>query len=856
MSGKCQHSIAPKQKSEAAQISAGLNASSGSMSTEQPLPMLLQQALGNQGVLGRISNGIAISHPDDVTERQADRVAEAVTSSSSTLRPRISTGSGAAKKIISRKCSTCDERDEEPQINRKAESSAIPARAPNVMSVLSSPGHPLDSRTREFMESRFGFDFGRVRIHTDARAAESARALNAQAYTTGSDIVFASSRYQPSTTSGRFLLAHELTHVVQDSGNGSARMIRRTPEDVPELDRQYAEAVKQQDWAKAAEVLNKFNREDINQRLAKLDRLQFFSIHRGAVANARVGKDAQVAQLSAHRFIQEPSKKPSTRVDAAIELTRRALVYATSNPPENDRALKILAQVETFLRGLTTDENIAKYYQDGMERTQVRLITSDAVAAVKTAQGQIRSGLGREGGLWDYYFDRVSAARTFLLVLTGEAQAKHFSLPSYGDVKESVYQALINGLKEQRNNAVNRLRAAAQKLPPNWQSPANTMIDIVAFIADMFVALILAIVGLIVGFVEGIVGMVTGIVKLVVSILTLLGDAILGIFGNAEAFHEDIDAIITGFKNLKPGLKAIVGDWWTRYKAASPERQVLMGAELVGQVEAFLVSFAFVGSKAGQVPKLTIPTQLEIRTVVKASATTGLPETQQVVVVTATKTIPGHVVAAPAGAGALTAPALMSVAAGGPGGGPSGGSGGGGRTSGRGGPEVKTVGSDLPGGRVPATDPDPALNGYRHLVDQSGRPMMAEGPVRKLPGVRGPAQGAVSGPYNVQEARMINAGHLIAREFGGSTEAFNLVPVPENINLSAMRAVERDVGMMVDMDQEIYLQVYPRYEGASRIPADVTYRIFRKHGTWKLLKETTVAVQEKPMVIPSTRVLH
>lgn len=89
---------------------------------------------------------------------------------------------------------------------------------PVVHDVLSRSGQPLDGGTREFMESRFGRDFSGVRIHTDAKAAESARAVNARGYTVGSEIVFASGEYRPSTAAGRRLLAHELTHVVQQGG--------------------------------------------------------------------------------------------------------------------------------------------------------------------------------------------------------------------------------------------------------------------------------------------------------------------------------------------------------------------------------------------------------------------------------------------------------------------------------------------------------------------------------------------------------------------------------------------------------------------------------------------------------------
>ena len=90
--------------------------------------------------------------------------------------------------------------------------------APLVQDVLRSPGQPLNPATRNFLEPRLGQDFSGVRVHTDAPAAASARAVSANAYTVGRDIVFSESRFAPETQSGLRLLAHELAHVVQQGG--------------------------------------------------------------------------------------------------------------------------------------------------------------------------------------------------------------------------------------------------------------------------------------------------------------------------------------------------------------------------------------------------------------------------------------------------------------------------------------------------------------------------------------------------------------------------------------------------------------------------------------------------------------
>jgi Domain of unknown function (DUF4157) len=81
--------------------------------------------------------------------------------------------------------------------------------------VGSGGGSPLDTDTRSLMEDRLGHDFSDVRVHTGAKADESARSINAMAYTVGSDVVFGSGHYAPDTATGQRVLAHELTHVVQ-----------------------------------------------------------------------------------------------------------------------------------------------------------------------------------------------------------------------------------------------------------------------------------------------------------------------------------------------------------------------------------------------------------------------------------------------------------------------------------------------------------------------------------------------------------------------------------------------------------------------------------------------------------------
>ena len=99
--------------------------------------------------------------------------------------------------------------------------------------VLGSSGQPLDAATREFFEPRFSYDLSHVRVHTDAAAAASARAVGALAYTVASHIVFDSAQFSPGTPHGRRLLAHELAHTIQQNTGRAAPYLARQPNNAP-----------------------------------------------------------------------------------------------------------------------------------------------------------------------------------------------------------------------------------------------------------------------------------------------------------------------------------------------------------------------------------------------------------------------------------------------------------------------------------------------------------------------------------------------------------------------------------------------------------------------------------------------
>jgi hypothetical protein len=111
-----------------------------------------------------------------------------------------------------------EERGENEELLQAKAGSAVaagPATSARVNAVVRRPGTPLPDATRTYMEGRFGHDFSRVRIHADEQAAEAASSIDARAFTRGTNVVFARGQYSPHSQAGRWLLAHELAHVVQ-----------------------------------------------------------------------------------------------------------------------------------------------------------------------------------------------------------------------------------------------------------------------------------------------------------------------------------------------------------------------------------------------------------------------------------------------------------------------------------------------------------------------------------------------------------------------------------------------------------------------------------------------------------------
>ena len=149
---------------------------------------------------------LKVNSPGDAFEQEADSVAAHVMNES-----QGSCHCGGT-------CPSCKSGHDHLQLKAGRAGSASAAAPPGISALTRSAGQPLDSGTRAFFEPRFGFDFSGVRVHTDHEAGDAADRLGAHAFTIGPHIAFARGEHQPQSPAGRLLLAHELTHVVQQSG--------------------------------------------------------------------------------------------------------------------------------------------------------------------------------------------------------------------------------------------------------------------------------------------------------------------------------------------------------------------------------------------------------------------------------------------------------------------------------------------------------------------------------------------------------------------------------------------------------------------------------------------------------------
>jgi hypothetical protein len=268
---KRENLVSRKQRDEASQT------------LQSPIEQVLhlQKTIGNQAVTELIQSGaiqakLKISPPNDIYEQEADRLADQVMRMSEPKQSLVNGHSSLVQREST--CPECEEKEDEeiqtkplvkqlsPLVQRQtldedeeimpklkgydrlhrqavpeeeeetpAQLKAAPGGTPEVtpgiesnINSMKGGGQPLSESSRSFFEPRFGMDFSQVRVHTCRDAVQMSRELNAQAFTYGNNIYFNHGKYSPGTSSGKRLLAHELTHVLQQA-NGIGNKIQMTP---------------------------------------------------------------------------------------------------------------------------------------------------------------------------------------------------------------------------------------------------------------------------------------------------------------------------------------------------------------------------------------------------------------------------------------------------------------------------------------------------------------------------------------------------------------------------------------------------------------------------------------------------
>jgi hypothetical protein len=181
----------------------------------------LQRSYGNSYVGRVIQAKLTVGQPGDVYEQEADRVADTVMRMSEPTVSGVLTHSNSIQPMpIQRMCTECA-KEEEEKIHPKKSPGQTPTVTPALEARLDGTrggGEPLPDSVRSYMEPRFGAEFSGVRVHRGSEADALNRELGAQAFTWQRDIYFGAGRYSPETRDGQRLLAHELTHVVQQTG--------------------------------------------------------------------------------------------------------------------------------------------------------------------------------------------------------------------------------------------------------------------------------------------------------------------------------------------------------------------------------------------------------------------------------------------------------------------------------------------------------------------------------------------------------------------------------------------------------------------------------------------------------------
>ena len=315
---------------------------------------------------------LEVGQPDDAYEMEADAVADKVVSN--ITQSRTQTGSqGSNTDAGSTGCAGCDEKkirkfeekpegsevkklqrkpifesnaepsDDDTTVQKKSENSASQSADHGVESSLSASkgsGHRLPENTREQMESSIGSDFSGVRIHNDPGAAQMSKDLNAQAFTHGKDIYFNSGKYDTESSSGKHLLAHELTHTVQQSGSGDSPAMPKIQKKGPPDKTDFSKATPKE-LKDAGDKCDKgyvFRKGPTGKRDFHIKKLKSkkYKLQPEAIAHFNKNKPSKIPKSGTRDTKQDTLWKSNVRDNAKENLEKKVAKIHNPDPIEKD----------------------------------------------------------------------------------------------------------------------------------------------------------------------------------------------------------------------------------------------------------------------------------------------------------------------------------------------------------------------------------------------------------------------------------------------------------------------------------------------------------------------------------------
>ena len=223
---------------------------------------------------------------------------------------------------IQRKCSQCEE---EEKVQMKGEPATRGGMtAPQIVnSVINSSGQPLDTNTRNFMESRIGYDFSNVQVHNDSTAHQSSAALNALAYTHANHVVFGFGKYNPGSETGRRLLAHELIHVIQQNKSDNNLLQKKGADDVEEESTRQGDRFRQARRRDLTRIVDSIQFKKILVSCPKSTNVKLLPVL--AEMRTRIAGNEKCLKFFKTKFkinpdvLLDPNKKPSISVDTTLK---------------------------------------------------------------------------------------------------------------------------------------------------------------------------------------------------------------------------------------------------------------------------------------------------------------------------------------------------------------------------------------------------------------------------------------------------------------------------------------------------------------------------------------------------------